>query len=103
MEGGMVGGMYRWAFSRHGAAHSVPPGRKCISLVAMPHAFQGWDEKNPTKSQDKFCVALRGHFLALPPKSGAYQSIQACCKISGRGRVGPDTSKPKSRCRRSLW
>lgn len=58
----MVGGMYRWAFSRHDAAHSVPPGRKHISLVAMPHAFQGWDEKTPTKSQDKFCVALRGHF-----------------------------------------
>lgn len=57
MDGGMVGGMYRWAFSRHDAAHSVPPGRKHISLVAMLHAFQGWDEKNPYKitGQVLFC------------------------------------------------
>lgn len=90
-------GMDRWAFCMHDAAHNAPPGRKHISLVGIPHAFQGWDERRPTKSQDKFSVALRGHFLSLPPKPGALQSIEGYCKMTGRGRVGRDMSKPKSR------
>lgn len=78
------------------AAHNIPPARKHIGLVGISHAFQGWDEKIPTKSQDKFSVAPHGHFLSLPPKSGAFQPIQGCCNMTGRRKVGPDVSKPKS-------
>jgi len=75
-------------FCMHGAAHNGPPGRKHINLMGVPCAFEGWDERRPTKSQDKFSVAICGHFLSLPPKSEAFQSIQGCCKMTGRGRVG---------------
>lgn len=76
MDGGMDGRMDivmdRQAFCMHGTYNNFPPGGKYISLVGIPRAFQGWDEKRPTKSQDKFSVTL---CHSLPISATQTQSV----------------------------